>query len=90
MLARVDELVGINADFVIETTLASLTYARKISAWRERGYIVSLAYLRLASIAESMARVRKVWRLAATESRRLPFSAALKGAFVISTPSTSR
>jgi predicted ABC-type ATPase len=59
MLERVNELVDTNADFVIETTLASLTYARKIPAWRERGYIVSLAYLRLGSIAESMARVRK-------------------------------
>lgn len=27
MLTRIDELVGANADFVIETTLANLTYA---------------------------------------------------------------
>jgi predicted ABC-type ATPase len=30
MLTRIDELVGANADFVIETTLANLTYAQKI------------------------------------------------------------
>jgi predicted ABC-type ATPase len=29
MLARIDELVSANADFVIETTLANLTYAQK-------------------------------------------------------------
>ena len=59
MLDRVDELVDANADFVIETTLASLTYARKIPIWRARGYNVSLVYLRLGSIDESLARVRK-------------------------------
>jgi predicted ABC-type ATPase len=59
MLDRIDQLVDINADFVIETTLASLTYARKIPVWRERGYNVSLVYLRLGSIAESLARVRR-------------------------------
>jgi predicted ABC-type ATPase len=59
MLSRVDELAEANANFVVETTLASLMYARKIPAWRQRGYIVSLAYLRLNSVSESMARVRK-------------------------------
>jgi len=59
MLNRVDDLVEANANFVVETTLASLTYARKIPAWRQRGYTVSLAYLRLNSVSESMARVRK-------------------------------
>src|SRR5215211_3451934 len=59
MLDRVDELVDAGADFAIETTLASLTDARKIPAWRERGYHISLIYLRLPSVAASMARVRK-------------------------------
>ena len=59
MLGRIDELVQERADFVVETTLASLTYARKIPVWRERGYRVSLVYLRLGSVAESVARVRK-------------------------------
>jgi len=59
MLDRIDELVEADADFVIETTLAGLIYARKIPAWRKRGYSVSLIYLRLPSVAESMARVRK-------------------------------
>jgi len=59
MLRRVDELVDANADFAIETTLATLTYAQKIPEWRRRGYIVSLAYLRLRSVYDSLARVRK-------------------------------
>jgi predicted ABC-type ATPase len=59
MLDRIDELVDAGADFVIETTLASLIYARKIPLWRDRGYRVSLIYVRLGSAAESAARVRK-------------------------------
>jgi len=59
MLDLVDKLVDAGADFAIETTLASLTYARKISLWRERGYRVTLIYLGLQSAEESLARVRK-------------------------------
>jgi predicted ABC-type ATPase len=59
MLSRIDELVDLGADLSIETTLASLTYARKIPAWRRRGYFVSLAYLRLPSVSDSIARVRR-------------------------------
>jgi predicted ABC-type ATPase len=59
MLDRIDELVSAGADLAIETTLASLTYARKIPVWRERGYNVSLVYLRLKSIADSLVRVRR-------------------------------
>ena len=50
MLSRVDDLVDAGADLVIETTLASLTYARKIPIWRARGYHVSLIYLRLNAV----------------------------------------
>jgi predicted ABC-type ATPase len=59
MLTRVDDLVDKCADIVIETTLASLTYASKIPLWRARNYNVSLVYLRLASVEESIARVRR-------------------------------
>lgn len=59
MLARIDELVEQGTNFAIETTLASLTYARKIPRWRTLGYEVSLIYLRLGSVEESVARVRK-------------------------------
>ena len=59
MLRRVDELVEAGADFVVETTLANLTYAQKIPDWRRRGYLVSLVYLRLDSAEDAVARVRK-------------------------------
>jgi predicted ABC-type ATPase len=59
MLRRINELVAAGADFAIETTLANLTYAQKIPTWRRLGYLVSLAYLRLQSVDESIARVRK-------------------------------
>jgi predicted ABC-type ATPase len=59
MLRRVDELVRANADFAIETTLATLTYAQKIPMWRRRGYVVELVYLRLGSVEDSINRVRR-------------------------------
>jgi predicted ABC-type ATPase len=60
MLTRIDELVGANADFVIETTpLANLTYAQKIPLWQKQGYRASLIYIRLSSVDVSLARVRK-------------------------------
>lgn len=59
MLKRIDELVRTGDDFGIETTLASLIYARKIPRWQEQGYVVTLAYLRLPSLAASLARVKK-------------------------------
>jgi predicted ABC-type ATPase len=59
MLGRIDELVEADADFTLETTLANLSYAQKIPAWRKRGYLVSLVYLRLDSVEDSVARVRK-------------------------------
>jgi predicted ABC-type ATPase len=59
MLNRIDELVDASVDVAIETTLATLTYARKIPIWQGRGYHVSLIYLRLNSITESLERVRR-------------------------------
>jgi len=59
MLDRIDELVSAGAHLAIETTLATLIYARKIPIWRERGYSVALVYLRLHSVADSLARVRR-------------------------------
>lgn len=59
MLRRVDELVQANADFMVETTLATLAYAQKIPIWRAKGYVVSLVYLRLRSAEEATMRVRK-------------------------------
>src|ERR1700674_3486671 len=54
MIARIDNLISAGADLMIETTLATLTYAHKIPAWRQQAYNVSLVYLRLNSVAESL------------------------------------
>src|SRR5262249_26131646 len=51
--------INVAADFAAEIALATLTYARKIPLWRERGYRVSLIYFRLDPVADSFARVRK-------------------------------
>jgi predicted ABC-type ATPase len=59
MLERIDNLVTDRADFAFETTLATLSYARKIRAWRRSGYVVSLVYLRLPSIEASIERVQR-------------------------------
>jgi predicted ABC-type ATPase len=59
MLARIDELVEARAEFMLETTLASLSYARKIPLWQQAGYSVALIYLRLSSPEHSIDRVRR-------------------------------
>lgn len=57
MLRRMDAVVAARASFMFETTLASLTFARKIPQWRQRGYVVALIYLRLPNVAMSIERV---------------------------------
>ena len=59
MLTRIDALVKSNSDFILETTLASLSYARKIPDWQKQGYQVSLIYLRLPSVEHSIERVAR-------------------------------
>jgi predicted ABC-type ATPase len=59
MLRRIDTLARARVEFMLETTLASLTYARKVQAWQQRGYSVALLYLRLPSPEKSIERVRR-------------------------------
>lgn len=59
MLGQIDALVDERKSFMFETTLASLTYARKIPVWRRQGYSVALTYLRLPSVKVAKERVRK-------------------------------
>lgn len=59
MLARIEALVEAGAEFTFETTLASLTYARKIPIWRKAGYKVTLIYLRLPNAEASIDRVSR-------------------------------
>jgi predicted ABC-type ATPase len=59
MLDQIEAHVTAGAEFVLETTLASLTYAPKISAWRDAGYRVVLFYLRHPDAEAATARVRR-------------------------------
>lgn len=59
MLDQIDGFVIAGADFVIETTLASLSYAAKIPNWRRAGYRVILFYLSLPDVEASITRVRR-------------------------------
>jgi predicted ABC-type ATPase len=59
MLKQIDEIAARRANFMIETTLAALTYLDKISLWRRAGYHVSLIYLRLPSADHAVERVRR-------------------------------
>jgi predicted ABC-type ATPase len=59
MLMRLDELAAAGRNFVLETTLASRLYARKLLEWRARGYWIGLMYLRLPTVETSLDRVRR-------------------------------
>jgi len=58
-LARLDALVATGSDLVLETTLSSGLYARRIPEWRARGYDIALVYLRLPDVQMSIARVAR-------------------------------
>ncbi len=57
MMERLDQAVGQRLDFVVETTLSSGLYARRIDDWRDAGYQIALIYIRLESADASLARV---------------------------------
>jgi predicted ABC-type ATPase len=59
MIQRISDLADAGAEFMFETTLSTLTYAQKIPLWRGSRYSVSLIYLRLPSVEDSIARVRR-------------------------------
>lgn len=59
LLAELDRVVEGRADFVVETTLSSRLYARRIPHWRELGYRVALIYVRLPRAEASVDRVRQ-------------------------------
>ncbi|MGI8525663.1 MAG: hypothetical protein ACR2K5_05705 [Pseudolabrys sp.] len=44
---------------MFETTLATLTYARKVPLWQSQGYTVVLIYLRLPDVEQSIMRVKR-------------------------------
>lgn len=59
MLQQIDALTAASADFMFETTLSSLNYARRIPDWQARSYRVGLVYLRLPNVEASIQRVAR-------------------------------
>ncbi len=57
MLRELDELSAKGRDMVVETTLASLSYAQRIRAWQAIGYDVELIYLSLSDADQAIRRV---------------------------------
>jgi predicted ABC-type ATPase len=58
MLNQISHLVKARENFVVETTLSGIGYARHISHWRASGYRVSLIFLSLKSANIALKRVR--------------------------------
>ena len=59
MLQRLDELTLASQNMVIETTLAALSYLKRIEAWKRDGFQVTLFFIRLPSPDAAIFRVRK-------------------------------
>ncbi len=57
MLQEIDAHSAVGRSFAFETTLAGLSYVRRIDAWRRNGYIVELIFLSLPSPEEAIRRV---------------------------------
>jgi predicted ABC-type ATPase len=57
MLQEIDVHTATGRSFAFETTLAGLSYVRRIDAWRRDGYIVELIFLSLPSPEDAIRRV---------------------------------
>ena len=57
VLRELDRLVEAQADFAFESALSGLRYAKRIEDWRQRGYSIDIAYLRLLSPQLALSRV---------------------------------
>jgi len=63
MLRRLDELSESNHNFAFETTLSSLSFARRITIQQSKGYRVQLIYLWLNAAELAVARVKERVRM---------------------------
>ncbi len=57
MLQEIKHAVAKRESFAFETTLSGLAYSRKIPAWQQAGYRVSLFFLQLNSVELAIERV---------------------------------
>ncbi len=58
MLDQIRHLTKARENFVLETTLSGLSYARHIVQWKKLGYQVTLTFLSLPSAAIAISRVK--------------------------------
>ena len=58
MLLRIDELIGQQVDFAIETTLTTRSYLKTIQKAKEKGYYVSLIFFWLNDVELAIERVK--------------------------------
>jgi len=59
MLAEMDRLADEDRSFAFETTLSGRGYLRRIRRWRDKGYRVTIMFLRLPSEDFALERVRE-------------------------------
>ena len=57
MLTRITDFIEARSNLLFETTLATLSYAKKIASWQQVGCSVALVYLRLPNVEMSIQRV---------------------------------
>jgi predicted ABC-type ATPase len=58
MLQRIDELIKLNVDFAIETTLTTKSYINTIESAKQKGYSVTLLYIWLNNVELAIQRVK--------------------------------
>ena len=58
MLQRIKELITLNKDFAIETTLTTLSYKQTINKAKEKGYKVTLIFFWLNDVNLAIERVK--------------------------------
>jgi predicted ABC-type ATPase len=57
LLSRIDECCRRKESFGVETTLSGRIYLKKINVWKNQGYMVTLHFLKLASVELAEERV---------------------------------
>jgi predicted ABC-type ATPase len=57
VLRELDRLTEDGAEFAFETTLSGLSYVKRVADWKRKGYLIEIAYLRLASPQLALSRV---------------------------------
>ena len=57
LIRRLENATSLKKDFVIETTLSSAQYARRIPVWRNAGYATTLIFLEVPSADFAVKRV---------------------------------